>query len=322
MPTEVDFIPKQFVITSETEPAGFEGLIWYNPTTRLWKLYTNNEWKILIPFYVGDSAPTEAVDGMLWYDTLNDVTKVYDKATATWNRLGVDWADITNKPIGQANGICELDANALVPLNRVPIIGEVDVYAFYDDFGDGLLTGRVKELTVLNNKVMLARVLRLEWAVDGGIWDASNLFLRESSNTRPNYLYTSLDFTVGTWEVDFRFPNGESTADNQLGLVPLWIDSDNWYFWFCKSNAADPDFNFYKVFGGVGTMLINQTWTIDAAWHTAKVTRDANGNFEIFLDGVSKGTVVDTDITTSNQLRFRTAYVNESPFDFDNLRVY
>jgi len=49
-----------------------------------------------------------------------------------------------------------------------------------------------------------------------------------------------------------------------------------------------------------GYVLIDQSWTIDIDWHTAKITRDANGIFEIFLDGVSKGTVTDTDITTTN----------------------
>ncbi|AEA48064.1 hypothetical protein [Archaeoglobus veneficus] len=96
--TEVDFIPKQFVVVSETEPSPFEGLIWYNPATKLWKMYSGGEWKILIPFYTGDTEPAEATDGMLWYDSLNDVMNVYDEAAATWNRLGIDWADIVNRP--------------------------------------------------------------------------------------------------------------------------------------------------------------------------------------------------------------------------------
>ncbi|WP_456477897.1 hypothetical protein [Geoglobus ahangari] len=96
--TEVEFIPKQFVVVSETEPSPFEGLIWYNPQTKLWKMYSGGQWKILIPFYVGDAEPVEKTDGMLWYDSLNDVLRVYDGTQAAFRRLGVDWNDITNKP--------------------------------------------------------------------------------------------------------------------------------------------------------------------------------------------------------------------------------
>ena len=94
--TDVDFIPKKFVVVSETEPAAFEGLIWYNPTTKLWKMYKDGKWQILIPFYVGDSEPAEKTDGMLWYDTANNVLKVYDEAEGTFQKVGIGLDDVKN----------------------------------------------------------------------------------------------------------------------------------------------------------------------------------------------------------------------------------
>jgi len=96
--TEVEFIPKQFVVVSETEPAAFEGLIWYNPQTGIWKQYRNGEWQIIIPLVVSDSEPQEKIDGMLWFDKANDVLKIYDEPRGEFRKLGINWEDIINKP--------------------------------------------------------------------------------------------------------------------------------------------------------------------------------------------------------------------------------
>lgn len=96
--TEVEFIPKQFVVVSETEPAAFEGLIWYNPSTGIWKQFKDGEWQIIIPLVVSDSEPQEKIDGMLWFDKANDVLKIYDEPQGEFRKLGINWEDIINKP--------------------------------------------------------------------------------------------------------------------------------------------------------------------------------------------------------------------------------
>jgi len=78
MPTEVDFIPKQFVVTSETEPAAFEGLIWYNPTTKLWKQYKSGQWQIIIPLIVSETEPTEVQAGLIWYNPVTKKLQAYN----------------------------------------------------------------------------------------------------------------------------------------------------------------------------------------------------------------------------------------------------
>lgn len=56
-----------------------------------------------------------------------------DPTTAAWLydftisavATSIDWANVSNKPLGQANGVATLDSNGLVPLAQLPISPEV-----------------------------------------------------------------------------------------------------------------------------------------------------------------------------------------------------
>jgi len=76
--TEVDFIPRQFLIVSETEPTPFEGLIWYNPATGLWKQYKSGQWHIIIPLIVSDNEPPEVIEGLIWYNPVTKKLQAWD----------------------------------------------------------------------------------------------------------------------------------------------------------------------------------------------------------------------------------------------------
>jgi len=302
MPTEVDFIPKQFVITSETEPAGFEGLIWYNPTTKLWKLYTNNEWKILIPFYVGDSAPSEAVDGMLWYDTLNDVTKVYDEASGTWNRLGVDWADITNKPAleyqsnkGVANGYCGLDADALVKLANIPIM-DWSKLQFFNVRQDILAKFSNPKLLIATSS-MLQLLNSAEKVVAGSI----------SATTKELTIIGGSSTATGRSFVGWNLPSKASKVyisgfHNSINATHTIFDlldapynvarggsSDYNYHVLTHIGATASDLQLRKTVGGTTTTLATEG--VDLAydtWYSIEFYVDVINEVKVWRDGVLK----------------------------------
>jgi len=53
-----------------------------------------------------------------------------------------------------------------------------------------------------------------------------------------------------------------------------------------------------------------------------KVTRDGSSNWEIFFDGVSKGTVTDSDITTSAKIYFENGNTAGPTTYTDDLKVH
>jgi len=65
--------------------------------------------------------------------------------------------------------------------------------------------------------------------------------------------------------------------------------------------------------------IISTTWANDLFDHTFEVTKDGAGNFELFIDGVSKGTAHDTEFSSSSYMSFwEHNYVG---IDIDNFRV-
>jgi len=300
--TEVDFIPKKFVVVSETEPAAFEGLIWYNPNEKLWRMYKDGKWQILIPFYVGDSEPVEKTDGMLWYDTYNDVMKIWDEAGGAWQRLGVDRADVTNfwaEPFWPN-----------IP-DKPMLIKNLDNYYLYDDWDDNQLASR---------KSLLSRY-RPVWTQQAGSFEVVNGELKIPNGAADgSRITTPSSFAVGIWEFKHRFGATNTTGNSVLfGFMvqDVVYKADGYYILL---NAGGM-FVLRKYSAGEAIDLLNISITPDTNQHVYKVARDNSGNFELFMDGESKGTVSDTEFYTSKYLQFMSAGVDEDSY-FDDLKIY
>ena len=74
-----------------------------------------------------------------------------------------------------------------------------------------------------------------------------------------------------------------------------------------------------KTVSSSSSSLISGSWSIDTEWHIIKVTRDSSDNFELFFDGVSKGTTTDTILTSSKQIRLHAYQETQK---FDDLEVF
>jgi len=88
--------------------------------------------------------------------------------------------------------------------------------------------------------------------------------------------------------------NGNSADSVQI--LPFFNDADNcigcqWY----DSGHATYSVELYKRVAASQTSLIDNGAVIsDTNEHYVEFTRDVKGNFELFVDGVSKGTATDT----------------------------
>ncbi|MCX6354302.1 MAG: hypothetical protein NTZ78_05285 [Candidatus Aureabacteria bacterium] len=76
--------------------------------------------------------------------------------------------------------------------------------------------------------------------------------------------------------------------------------------------------NVFLSYGTTPTSIVTAAWTKDTAWHAIKVTRNSANLWELFLDGVSKGTGTYTGLTTSSYLQ---AYERSKANGWDDIRV-
>lgn len=145
-------------------------------------------------------------------------------------------------------------------------------------------------------------VQRPSWStVDGGATASNNELTFDSSDTAVEA--SSTDFDGLTWEIGWEFPQNESglfTILIHLPDNPSWSSgnsaktTDNNYAVQINGPGAGNNHRFTKHVNGTFTELISATWQPDTNEHVTKVTVDDSGNFELFLDGTSLGTVQDT----------------------------
>jgi len=178
-----------------------------------------------------------------------------------------------------------------------------------DDWGDDRISSRVQR----------SDRYRPEWQAVNGSWQASGGELRETTITA-NWaeIQTPSSFTVGSWVV--RGSLGNTGSNNDLALRFMYIDSQNFYQ---LQLGGTGNFILVKVVGGSAYQIISDPWTVDTNWHVMKVTRDEDGNFDIYLDGTSRGSTQDTTFSTSNYMRFAIVQSSTaSPTRIDYVKVY
>jgi len=168
-----------------------------------------------------------------------------------------------------------------------------------DDWWDNKLTlrDRATKLPTTFNKIF--SYFRPEWSVQQGNPTATNHRLEFSD--RAERVSTMSNFTAGKWRIEV-YNDGTDTNDGYI-IRFMVIDDDNFYCVYVDANSAGDTYKLKKIKDGAETDLISLSWGGLTGWHTHEIVRDENGNFEIFLDGASKGTATDEDITSSNEIR-------------------
>jgi len=186
-----------------------------------------------------------------------------------------------------------------------------------DDWEDNKLASRDNAATVATALGKIYQSFRPEWTVEAGTVTAEGGNMKLT--TEDAKVSCSSSVVTATFKSNQKSDN---CGSSNMGILWDFIckdDSNEYtvYFQFESAEGSDDDFQLRKTVGGSESVIINSLWTVDLNWHEIKVTRDTSGNFELFLDGVSKGTVTDTDVTTSSYIKYRewgtaiTCYVND-----------
>jgi len=187
-----------------------------------------------------------------------------------------------------------------------------------DDWEDNKLTNRDRAATLATTFDRIFQKFRPEWDTVSGTPEVSNgrLFFDNSLE-----MQVPSDFVVGAWQFKFEWSESSDTDESYCFIRFMYVDDDNTYF--LKLDAfvsAETRNGLGKIVNGVGSGLLS--FAIDLGEHTIKITRDSDGNFEVFYDGVSKGTATDTNITTSNYINIKYTQKTYGNLYLDDLEVY
>lgn len=185
----------------------------------------------------------------------------------------------------------------------------------YDGFKDNLLTGRDKKYPS-DIPVNIDCLFRPEWTTESGSPSASNKQLvMPAGNTTLQKVTAPSNASEGTFECQFTVTAATTTGG--LALQFIYADANNSWRIRVVYNGT---YALTKKVGGTETDVVSSTWPNDTAQHTAKFTRDSGGNFELFLDGISKGTATDTFLPSAIDVAL--GHSLDSEVHIDSLKVY
>jgi len=173
---------------------------------------------------------------------------------------------------------------------------------FVDDFGDNLISSRRREIS--NHVPFLGSLIfRPEWTeiILSDVYDAAQGFLSmDVTAGQEGHLRADSNLAYGTWVWNAQ-DEVVPPYRNHVYFQPIFVGLGNYYYaslgvW--NNNDAS---QFGKRVGGLWTEnMIDATWAPDNDWTVVKLTRAANNTWEMFIDGVSQGTVIDDKWTTSS----------------------
>lgn len=240
------------------------------------------------------TAPT-ASEGRMYYDSTDKKVKIYD-GTA-WKEIPISIDSSVSYDVFDGwsdNKLSTRDSWATTPV-KVPVdVNTGELYTVQIDLPSA----------------------RPEWTTDAGTPTVGGMVSLDEGDI----ISTSSSKTEGTWEIDMRVTaTGGVASGNPRQFVFMFEDANNYWSYVTVEEGY---VRLYKVDGGTENGVFSGSWTYDTSWHTYKVTRDSSGNFELFVDGVSKGTVTDTWLPTVTKISLGSPDWWNVTLEYDNLKVY
>ena len=192
-----------------------------------------------------------------------------------------------------------------------------------DDWDDNKLTSRDGAGTTATSLDKIFQHFRPEWTTVGGTPTASAGKLK--LDAAQEEVAAASTFAVGTWEwlvtkisgTGYNFMLGIS--QETTGITASLISSNCYNVRMVNSNTT---FILSLGDGDSTSDIITSTWSNDTNPHTFKMTRDGGSNFEIFEDGVSKGTITNSTKTSFSYIMMAQSTNSDGDWDIDTMKVY
>lgn len=182
-----------------------------------------------------------------------------------------------------------------------------------DDFNDGDSDGWIANKCTVENGSLLAvdspAIAYRESTVTTGTWSFDLKHLAWSEANRPSgqlsgYIYNSIIYFMST--------NPEELPRRFYCLVAGYVITDEW---------NKPAYTLRKsagLGGDIGAWPLLASWDgIEFGWYHFDITRDANGEIHVFMNGTMTAHVLDEDVKSSEYFIY-SAYQNRA---LDNVVV-
>ena len=164
--------------------------------------------------------------------------------------------------------------------------------------------------------------IRPEWTVDVGSPQATNTQLELDSDSALRADFTeNITQNSLTWEFDWNHQDSNSRFIGQMFAETSSIHTNPRYYetgYFVQIDNQNNRYRLTKDSSGSPSSIITDDGSHSDSG-TCKVTRDENGNWELFKDGDSVGTATDTSHTNPEYVAFST---EDGGTDVDNYRVF
>jgi len=165
-----------------------------------------------------------------------------------------------------------------------------------DDWNDNRLERRFKASYYPTDIDKIAAIFRPEWNILSGSPNVRDGQLRLGGG---DGVIVSLTYLGTRWAY---YPAGHWPFRNRFHFIRQ--DGDNYWMLWHEHHAVTKKLALQKVVGGSATEVGS---TSDSGYgYLWEVTRDEDGNWEVFRDGVSKITATDTWLPTMNEVCFYT----------------
>jgi hypothetical protein len=234
---------------------------------------------------------------------------------------------ITNDAISDSVAQKRLNATDCSIRNLTTTVASV-IYTIHDDWADNKLTVRDDRATTPASVLganQFAQKFRPEWAGNMPVSDG-RCYL---ANQGGAYCQIPSSIAYGTWQIKQRYNEGTDIGLNWSTFTIIWPDTSvsSYYYteWGTKRDQSWvwDNLTLRRADTGTDTIILDTLTTPSSGvWYTVKTTRTTAGLFEVFIDGVSKGTVIDNTYTTCAALKLYgyTAW-GSSTLSFDDLVV-
>lgn len=171
-----------------------------------------------------------------------------------------------------------------------------------DDWNDNAITSRTSPETDIfhhpsgNTQAgdVLTGMYRPEWTVSISGPQATNQRLQHDVSNGNGQVFTKSKFYIGSMQCDFQWHTTPGSDNDTLSVYPV-MEGDTGSGTPTGVRLIVQDAGDYRLFNqNAGSDIISSSWSPDQNAHTAEVTRDPYGNWELLLDGSSQGTGSDT----------------------------
>ena len=187
-----------------------------------------------------------------------------------------------------------------------------------DDWDDNKIVGRdAVTVTATGFTDRFGKTFRPAWTTEAGTPTVVAGSLRLDNG---DHVSIASSFNTGTWQFDGYMTTGA------VGWLAFYVFSDIAAYQVNESGYRLHcgwqwnDFRFSRLDNGAVITLIDVEASLHNAFRNCKITRDGVGNWEIFYEGGSKGTILDNTHTTANYLHIYSS--NPNTDRVDNLEVY